>query len=143
MSHHRVHAEGFLLMVSSRVQSAHSQASRFGEDAILNDVDKATLKQLWTFLSKVHDGLVTTMALIKEPGIDALNDARRMINRPNADPPSSILYNISACSVYAINLIGNEPTDTLVSALRPILQAWVDLDNALWHVNDAITEETV
>lgn len=141
MSHHRKHAEEFLIKASARVKSAHGQAARFGEDAVLDEAGKVWLKQLWTFLGTVADDLVKTMAFVKDPGLDALKDARRTINRPNSAAPASILYNLSACSVYALNLVGNEPTDTLVSSLRPILQAWVDVDNALWHVNDAITEE--
>ncbi len=140
MPHHRVHAEEFLIQASARVKSAHGQAARFGEDAVLDEAGKVWLKQLWTFLGTVADDLVKTMALLKEPGLDALLETRRKINRPNSNSPASILYNLSACSVYATNLIGNEPTDTLVSAIRPILQAWVDVDNALWHVNDAINE---
>jgi len=143
MPHHRVHAEEFLIKASTQVKTAHGQAARFGEDAVLLDeTGKVWLKQLWTFLGIVADDLVKTMALLKEPGLDALKDARRMINQPDNNAPQSMLYNIRACLVYGINLIGNEPTDTLVTALRPTQQAWRDLDNALWHVNDAITEES-
>lgn len=142
MAHHRVHAEEFLILVSARVKSAHTQASRFGEDAVLDETDKVWLKQLWTFLGTVADDLVKTMAFVKEPGLDALKDARRMINRPNSNSPASILYNLGASLGYANNLVGNESTDTLVSVLSLIMQAWRDLDNALWHVNDAITEES-
>ncbi len=147
--HHRGHALSHIFVAEYELLQFKKYNERFesrtvlapGNDRFLNLGDANLMRNIRRQLDEIKDILIW--------GGD-LDDARRLMNQPwdqkdqQRVGPASVLYRMYRLTYGQSQLIGRSSADprNAQKMINSLGKAWRSADLALWHINDAIREET-
>lgn len=170
--HHRQHALGYLNTIPDRVETillfTRSIASRIipgthpqqltWENNEIGGIFPGNIEGIGDRVASAMNALEGNVdPLCYQLGLpdsaDTLDCARRLINQPNPWTGVRSALQFSGSAMYGMFILtlweeGCDPTgqwcsDADVSiVLTQLNEVWKNLDSALWHINDAIREET-
>lgn len=129
-SHHREHATSFIDPMFVHFAQLKKNLSKYeGECGASKDTDV-----IFSYTERMEFDLINARALVVSGNLDV---ARRILTQPNISGQQSIAKRMVGLLQRAKNLRCGDNSPILAR----IALAWQSLDEAIWHVNDAIREE--
>lgn len=150
MSHHRGHTINFMQEAMSELALAQTRFATYLKTADTPETTRHQLHRRWSayYMAHTAQAIIETMIELRKDK-EQLEVARRILNQPQNDEPRSSVREVQRAAGHMSQLqyiARDEPTKhhdalMLASATEHVTLAWVGLDRAIWHINDAIREE--
>lgn len=140
--HHRGHALAFLDEVDVHNGQLQKHLDSYESVCKLSGEDKLSLDVLFRYSGALFDSVSRARDILVDRSGD-LDLARRELSRPNSEAPNAANVLVSGLMHRARLLVGvcRKGDKYLPAIIQRITLAWVEIDHATWHVNDAIREE--
>ena len=151
--HHRSHAIDFLLAAADELAIVQQEISRYtnsyepGDALFYTDARvHSQLQNIDNALDSIGTQISVALAHLADPRDASLDLARRSLTQPTTSGEKSAVMQ-AWIVIYTNNVIRNntEPGTSKGSNMLGVVGhgsvMWRHLDEAVWHVNDAIREE--
>lgn len=145
-NHHRGHAIGFTYNVDLHNAELIKRFDKYVsavDDAgcALSNTDLQSIEVIYRYSGFIADNMVLVRRLLENDG--SLDDARRIVTRPNGDPPNSSDTLMEGLVNRSRMLMPSCPEANvwLAQSQQRLALMWTNIDRVNWHIQDAVREE--
>lgn len=141
--HHRGHALDRLSLAASELETARDAFERYAEATVFTPIEQKNADSVLRYI-KVALFTINDAELVLSCMCGDLDEARRLTNQPSGEGALSALRRVFFIPFLAnetISPLHPQALDDYRDFTQSTVRAWNFLDEAAWHVNDAIREE--
>lgn len=146
--HHRGHAAQALSKAAIQLESGHQHYITWTESVTIPASRGIHHRQIIGFFIQTAADLTEATALLQDETPGKLDEARRLLSEPNRSVrPMGTTRKLRQLLYYLgfviplVELGDSSNNESLKRVLVNVATLWLELDYALWHIQDATREE--